>query len=48
MSGRPKQPQSAFLLFMNKTRKNVADEYPEMKPNDIASLVGEVWKGLTP
>ncbi|KAJ1728396.1 High mobility group box 1 [Coemansia biformis] len=45
---RPKRPPTAYLLFSVDKRPSVAAEFPGMKSQDVASKIGESWRGLAP
>eukprot|EP00467_Chlorarachnion_reptans_P007869 CAMPEP_0114505740 /NCGR_PEP_ID=MMETSP0109-20121206/11022_1 /TAXON_ID=29199 /ORGANISM="Chlorarachnion reptans, Strain CCCM449" /LENGTH=819 /DNA_ID=CAMNT_0001684215 /DNA_START=201 /DNA_END=2660 /DNA_ORIENTATION=+ len=42
----PKRAKSAFMLFVQKRRKTVKEENPNLKFGEISKLMGEKWKEL--
>ena len=42
-NGKPKQPQSAFLLFSGEKRAGLKEANPEAGLGDIAKLIGKAW-----
>ena len=42
-NGKPKQPQSAFLLFSGEKRAAIKDANPEAGLGDVAKLIGKAW-----
>lgn len=46
---RKRRTQSAYMLWMNQEgRQNAKKRYPEMKVTAVASLCGEIWRGMSP
>jgi hypothetical protein len=43
-----KRPRSCFMIYMNKNRAEVVEENPKLSVPQIAQLIGEKWKSLTP
>jgi hypothetical protein len=43
---KPKRPASAYLLFANSTRQQIANENPQLRTPDIAKIQGQKWKEL--
>ena len=37
----------AFILFSSEKRKEIKAQNPEMKPKDVACLLGQMWKELS-
>eukprot|EP00591_Stephanopyxis_turris_P007757 CAMPEP_0195520798 /NCGR_PEP_ID=MMETSP0794_2-20130614/17549_1 /TAXON_ID=515487 /ORGANISM="Stephanopyxis turris, Strain CCMP 815" /LENGTH=159 /DNA_ID=CAMNT_0040650221 /DNA_START=70 /DNA_END=549 /DNA_ORIENTATION=+ len=45
---RKRRTQSAYMLWMNQEgRQNAKKRYPEMKVTAVASLCGEIWRGMS-
>jgi hypothetical protein len=46
---RKRRTQSAYMLWMNQEgRQNAKKRYPDMKVTAVASLCGEIWRGMSP
>ena len=43
---RPKQPLTAFMRFSNATREHVKSNHPQLKPNEMASILGTLWNEM--
>ncbi|KAJ2685235.1 high mobility group box 3, partial [Coemansia spiralis] len=43
---RPKRPPTAYLLFSVDQRPKVTAEFPGLRSQDVASKIGEAWRGL--
>lgn len=43
----PKKPTTAFFAFSGEKRAEVKAENPELKPNEIASKLGAMWKEMS-
>ncbi|KAJ2802907.1 High mobility group box 1, partial [Coemansia helicoidea] len=43
---RPKRPPTAYLLFSVDKRPSVNAEFPGLRSQDVASKIGEAWRGL--
>ncbi|KAE8752921.1 hypothetical protein FOCC_FOCC000266 [Frankliniella occidentalis] len=43
---RPKRPQTAFMLWLNETRKSIVEDNPGIKVTEVAKKGGELWKEL--
>jgi len=44
---KPKTPQSAFLFFSSAKRNEVTKTHPGIKFQEVAKILGEMWKGIT-
>eukprot|EP01135_Chromosphaera_perkinsii_P011140 Nk52_evm1s2343 gene=Nk52_evmTU1s2343 len=44
----PKRAMTAFFCFSNEVRQKTRDAHPEKKMTEIAQLIGEMWKKLSP
>merc|ERR1712131_154223 len=44
---KPKKPQTAFLLFLNKNRVSFNEEAGTKNPGEIGKLASEKWKALS-
>merc|ERR1712113_72885 len=44
---KPKKPQTAFLLFLNKNRISFNEEAGTKNPGEIGKLASEKWKALS-
>jgi hypothetical protein len=45
---RKRRTQSAYMLWMNQEgRQNAKKRYPDMKVTAVASLCGEIWRGMS-
>ena len=42
----PKRPPSAYIVYQNDVRADVRAQHPDMKYNEILTLIGENWKAL--
>jgi structure-specific recognition protein 1 len=42
----PKRAISSFMLFAKDKRPSIALEHPELKASEVASKMGELWRGL--
>ena len=42
----PKRPMTAFLFFCKDNRKDVKSEFPDLKPTEVTSKLGEMWSSL--
>ena len=42
----PKRPMTAFLFFCKDKRKDVKSEFPDLKPTEVTSKLGEMWSSL--
>jgi len=45
---RPKRPLTAYLVFMQERRAEVAAAHPELDFGGIGRYMGQLWSALTP
>lgn len=43
----PKRPKSSYFLFCDDERANVTEENPDLKPQEVSSELGKLWKALS-
>lgn len=42
----PKRPATAFMLWLNESRKKILDDNPGIKVTEVAKKGGELWRDL--
>lgn len=42
----PKRPATAFMLWLNESRKKIIDDNPGIKVTEVAKKGGELWRDL--
>lgn len=42
-----KRPLSSYMLFAKSVRGKVVEQNPTLKITEVASKIGELWKGLS-
>lgn len=42
----PKRAPTAFMLWLNETRKDILKEDPTMKVTEVAKRAGELWREM--
>lgn len=45
--GRPKRPNTAFMIYMQENREKIKTDNPGISFTDIAKKAGEIWKEMT-
>lgn len=45
-SNAPKRPSTAFMIWLNETRKKIIEENPGIKITEIAKKGGELWREM--
>ncbi|XP_077299620.1 structure specific recognition protein [Arctopsyche grandis] len=45
-SNAPKRPTTAFMIWLNETRKDIMEENPGIKVTEIAKKGGEMWREM--
>ncbi|KAG0658079.1 hypothetical protein C6P45_002293 [Maudiozyma exigua] len=44
---KPKRPLNSYMLFCKEQRVKIAEEYPNLKITEVASMMGSTWKQLS-
>ncbi|EGD80564.1 hypothetical protein PTSG_01156 [Salpingoeca rosetta] len=45
---KPKKPVSGYLLWLKENRKDIIQQFPELKPKEVVKKAGEIWRTLSP
>ena len=43
----PKKPRSSYILFCNSIRKELTEQNPKLKMNEMSKKLGEKWSSVT-
>lgn len=46
LTGAPKRPTTAFMLFSQNNRKRIAQSAPGKTPGEVSAMVGAAWRNL--
>ena len=41
-----RKDSNPFFLFLQEKKKSISTEYPDLSPNEIVKIIGDVWRKL--